>query len=176
MGCAVSSQTVRPDISDGTGLQNRASNSQIVEKASASSLGGDAQNYDTQSTHGLANDVSNMLSSPNEENTVGVHEGNSATCSSIESHLVDSTGLFYCDVANIINPQNMIAAIKRGDTEVVKALCRGTKGQNASGINSLGTDKFSKCDILMRHTEISSASLQLTVSALQYQECGIPHH
>jgi hypothetical protein len=176
MGCDVSSQTVRPDISDQSNLDNHALNARHAEKTLASSVSGDAQNNDTQSTHGAANDVSNMLSRPDNDNTGVAHEGNDDRTPSIESHLTDSTGLLYCDVASIINPQNMIAAIKRGDTDAVKALCNGTVGHAASGINSLGMDTFSKCNVSVRLIKVSNAYVRLTSSALQYQECGILHH
>ena len=176
MGCDVSSQTVRPDISDQSNLDNHALNARHAEKTLTSSVGGDAQNNDTQSTHGLANDVSNMLTRPDNHNTGVAHEGNDDRTPSIESHLTDSTGLLYCDVASIINPQNMIAAIKRGDTDTVKALCNGTVGHAASGINSLGMDTFSNCNVSVRLIRVSNVNALLTSSALQYQECGILHH
>ena len=157
MGCDVSSQTVRPDISDGTGLQNRVLQSHHDEKVPTSSLGGDAQNYDILSTHGLTNDVTNMLSRPDKGITAVVYEGNVATNSSIESHHTDSTGLLYCDAARIMNPQNMIAATKRGDTEAVKALCHGTARENFSAINSLGMCSLDDCNTSLRLMAISYA-------------------
>ena len=59
---------------------------------------------------------------------------------SMNCHQADETGFLYRDVKNIINPKNMIAAVKRGDIETVRALCESNVETETNGINSTGTD------------------------------------
>lgn len=120
MGCDLSSQTVRPDTCGGT-----------------SPLIGVTLNYDSRRKTGLACDVSNLL---NRSDKMNATEGLLTTNLSIQSDSTSCVDKLICEVARITYPQNVIAAIKRGDTEVVKSLCRATAGHTASGINSLGTN------------------------------------
>ena len=149
MGCDLSSLTVGPDTCGET-----------------SSLVGVTLDHDSRTKNGLACGVSNLLNRPNKMNATEVHEGHLTTNQSIQSDSTCCVDKLICDVARITYPRNVIAAIKRGDTEVVKKLCRATAGHTASGINSLGTKLYSEFCMRFRTLAIASAFMRLISSDL----------
>ena len=69
-----------------------------------------------------------------------------------ESHDTHESGLLHRDLKNILNPNNMIAAIKRGDLDSVKQLVEshehGNENENRNenlAINCLGMNEFRSC-------------------------------
>lgn len=159
MGCDLSSQTVRPHTCGGT-----------------SPPVGVTLDHDSRWKNGSAYDVSNLLNRPDKVNATEVHEGLLTTNLSIQSDSTSCVDKLICEVARITYPQNVIAAIKRGDTEIVKSLCRATAGHTASGINSLGTNSHKQYCMQLRTMVTASACMQLISSDLQYQELGIRQH
>ena len=55
-----------------------------------------------------------------------------------ESHDTHESGLLSRDAKNIVNPNNMIAAVKRGDLKAVREIAKEMDGNTQNGINAVG--------------------------------------
>lgn len=148
MGCGVSSRTVGPEVSSKAVELNVGQRSCSTKRHAVVPLPAKLIDSESPQTRSKSERCEGEIrgSSAVEPKSMERHQSRSnltlvpptVNDDSINCHQADETGFLYRDVKNIINPKNMIAAVKRGDIETVRALCESNVESETNGINSTG--------------------------------------
>lgn len=147
MGCAVSSLTVRPigtvepDAAKGVNMRSSSFKTGVVTPLNATGL--ESKRIKSDKIEEEVNALLNAGTNNKENDTQDCNpqpDSSHLTNKDIDSHQADETGFLYRDVKNIVNPKNIIAAVKRGDLQTVKELCDCKIGSRESSVNALGAN------------------------------------
>jgi hypothetical protein len=144
MGCAISSLTVRPIGTVEPDAAKEVMRSSSFKTGVVTPLNATGFESKRIKCEKIEEEV-NALLNPDTDNKENVFQSinpqqdlTHVTNKDIDSHQADETGFLYRDVKNIVNPKNIIAAVKRGDLRTVKELCDCKIGSGESSVNALG--------------------------------------
>jgi hypothetical protein len=144
MGCAVSSVAVRPSGTVGPDAAKEVMRASSFKTGVVTPLNATGFESKRIKCDKIEEEVYALMN-PSTDNKENVFQGSNprqdfphVTSKDVDSHQADETGFLYRDVKNIVNPKNIIAAVKRGDLQTVKELCDRQLGSGESSVNALG--------------------------------------
>lgn len=146
MGCAVSSLTVRPIVTVEPDAAKEVVRSSSFKTGVVTPLIATGLESKRIKSGKIEEEVNALLDSGTfkEENVVqdSIPKPDlpHLTNEDVDSHQADESGFLYRDVTNIVNPKNIIAAVKRGDLQTVKELCECKIGSQESCVNTVGAN------------------------------------